>query len=232
MRHVTVDEWSTRDGALHRRDPRAKLLALLALLVAVALCSRPGSFVALALLLVAGLSVSRAPVGGFLMRVGALLVFPLTFSTLVAVSGDSGRASLLLVRSGLSISAILLTVSTTPVAGLLAALRSFGAPALLVEIVQFVYRYLFVLGEEAWHIRTAAAVRGGRRNLTAAAAMVGVLFGRAYARAEGIHRAIAARSYSGMMYAPVPAAFRASDGVFFTAVAALAVGCVVSERMF
>jgi energy-coupling factor transporter transmembrane protein EcfT len=101
---------------------------------------------------------------------------------------------------------------------------------MLVEVVQFVYRYLFVLGEEAWHMRTAAALRGGGSSLPAAASTVGVLFGRAYGRAEGIHRSIASRSFSGLMSASIRAPFKLADAVFAAAIAGIGVCCILLER--
>jgi cobalt/nickel transport system permease protein len=232
LRHVVVDDWSTQDGPLHRREARAKLLALITVLVSVALTISPASFVVLALLLAAGVSASRAPIRPFARRLAALLIFPLTFAALVAFTGDASRASLLFFRSTLSVTAILVTVATTPMSRLIQAMRAFGVPPMLAEIVQFVYRYLFVLAEEAWHIRTAAAVRGGQRSVAAAASSLGVLFGRAYWRAEGIHRAILSRSYSGLMYAPVRRSFDAADTLFVAAVAAVAIACPAAERLF
>ena len=231
MRHVTVDEWSTRDGVLHRRDARAKLLAVLTLLVAISLSTKAVTFLAVGLVLAAGFLLSKAPAGGFTARVGVLLLFPLTFAGLVALSGDTDRAVLLLTRSSLSVTAILLTVSTTPMPHILTALRQFGLPVMLVEVVQFVYRYLFVLGEEAWHMRTAAALRGGRSSLPAAASTVGVLFGRAYGRAEGIHRSIASRSFSGLMSAATHESFTLTDTAFAVAIAGIGVCCILLERL-
>ena len=231
MRHVTVDDWSTLDGVLHRRDARAKIIALLAVLVALSVSSDSVSFLILGVLLLTGVAVSRAPLVGFAARVAVLLVFPVTFAALIAVTGDPDRARLLLVRSGLSLTAIIVTVATTPMPRVLAALRWFGVPLMLAEVVQFLYRYLFVLGEEAWHMRTAAALRGGGRSLPAAASTVGVLFGRAYGRAEGIHRAIASRSFSGLMSARSRERFSGSDALFTVAVGLVATVCVALERM-
>ena len=231
MRHVTVDDWSSQSGVLHRRDARAKIIALLTVLVTISFSSHAISFAVLTALLGTGFALSRAPRAGFAARVAALLLFPITFAGLVALSGDPDRALLLLVRSGLSLTAILVTVATTPMPRLLTALLWFGLPPMLVEVVQFVYRYLFVLGEEGWHMRTAAALRGGGRSLPAAASTVGVLFGRAYGRAEGIHRAIASRSFSGLMSVPVHHRFTPSDAVFIAMVASPALACFIVERV-
>ena len=231
MRHVTVDDWSTRTGVLHRRDARAKIVALLAVLVTISVSTHLTSFLALAALLGIGVTLSRAPLAGVAARVGGLLVFPLIFAALIVFSGDTERAVLLLARSGLSLTAILVTIATTPTPRMLRALLWFGVPTMLVEVVQFVYRYLFVLGEEAWHMRTAAALRGGGRSVPAAASTVGVLFGRAYGRAEGIHRAIASRNFSGLMSAPARDRFTGYDAAFAAAVGLFAVACIAFERI-
>jgi cobalt/nickel transport system permease protein len=68
-------------------------------------------------------------------------------------------------------------------------------------ILHFVYRYLFVLFEQAHNMRRASrcrAPRGRRQPLFAAAAgAVAVLFARSYGRAERIHQAMLARGFQG-----------------------------------
>ena len=66
----------------------------------------------------------------------------------------------LLLKSYLSALAVLLLVSTTPLPALLRVLRRYGVPRFLLMVTQFLYRYLFVISEEAQHMRTAAAARG------------------------------------------------------------------------
>ncbi|MGH7247847.1 MAG: hypothetical protein ACREH9_07055, partial [Pseudomonadota bacterium] len=63
MHHLVLDRWSRRDSPLHRRDARAKLAALLALLIAIA--TTPGhatlAFALYAVLLVCGIVLARLP---------------------------------------------------------------------------------------------------------------------------------------------------------------------------
>jgi cobalt/nickel transport system permease protein len=90
-----------------------------------------------------------------------------------------------------------------------------------VEVIQFVYRYLFVLAEQIWRMRNAAASRGGRSSMAAAASIVRVLFAQAYRRAENIHRAMLARGYSGGALMPA-AAYRLNGADFLFAVVSVA----------
>jgi cobalt/nickel transport system permease protein len=76
-------------------------------------------------------------------------------------------------------------------------------PGTFLLIVQFLCRYLFVLSEEAQHMSCARRSRGGGNwasgGWRAAAGSIAVLFVRAYARAERIHRAMLARGFTGAL---------------------------------
>jgi cobalt/nickel transport system permease protein len=103
---------------------------------------------------------------------------------------------------------------------LLGGLESLGAPRFLVMVVQFLYRYLFVISEQAQHMRLAAASRGSARSsqgwrnrLRAASGAISVLFARSYSRAEGIHQAMLARGFQGHLRTLSPARFGWRDAL-------------------
>lgn len=147
-----------------------------------------------------GLAAARLPVAQALLRAGAVLPFSGMFALLVWLGGDHSRALALVGRSYISASAVLLLVSTTPLPALLRALEWFHVPGLLVTIAQFLYRYLFVLSEQAQHMRLAAACRAGNGaraiRFQAAAGALSVLFARSYEHANGIHRAMLSRGFA------------------------------------
>ena len=183
---------------LHRRDARVKLVVLVVFLVWLG-TARPITMEALAgygTILIASALLSRLPLPALVWRSALVLPFAATFAALSWLAGDSQRAIALLIKSSFSGLAVLLVVATTPMPVLLAAVESLGAPRMLVMVVQFLYRYLFVLSEKAQHMWMAAQCRGGLRRETAAGA-VAVLFGSSHARAEGIHRAMLARGFAG-----------------------------------
>jgi cobalt/nickel transport system permease protein len=221
------DDWSRRPSVLQRRDARAKVVVLLVFLVCVGLSTHIISLVLLAMMLSGGIVAARLPVLPFLTRVLTIAPIPGIFAAAVWISGEPDRAGILLGRSVLSITAILLTVMATPVPHLIAALTWAKVPGLLVEVVQFVYRYLFVLAEEVLTLRHAAASRGGRGSIIAASSSVTVLFARSYARAEAIHRAMLSRSFSGLLTVPSAARPDMYDGVF-VAVTVLSSICSVA----
>ena len=86
-------------------------------------------------------------------------------------------------------------------------------------VAQFLYRYLFVISEEAQHMRKAALARGAtmrglagnRARFRAAAGALAVLFARSYARAGEIHRAMLARGFQGHIETLAALHFRRAD---------------------
>ena len=228
MHHVLLDQWSHRTSPLHARDPRAKIVALIVFLVVLA-TTRAYAWLTLgmeAALLVAGVLIANLPIGGLLLRAMAVLPFSLTFGIVSWAAGDPVRAIGLVEKSYLSTAAVLLVIATTPLPTLLGGFEALGIPRLLVLIAQFLYRYLFVVSEQAQHSRLAAACRQGnqqhrRIRFKAATGAVAVLFARSYYRAEGIHRAMMARGFHGKLTPLKPLRFRTSDGLFTLAIAGL-----------
>jgi cobalt/nickel transport system permease protein len=228
MHHVLMDQWSRRSSPLHNRDPRAKILALLVFLIVLA-TTAPNAFpilVIYASVLLAGILIAGLPVAGLLIRAAVVLPFSLAFGLMSWLAGEPLRALGLVEKSYLSTVAVLLIVGTTPLPLLLGGLEALGMPRLLVLVTQFLYRYLFVVSEQAQHVRLAAASRQGtarrrRWGFRASAGALAVLFARSYYRAEGIHRAMMARAFSGRFELLRRFQFGWTDGVFTVTIAAL-----------
>ena len=131
----------------------------------------------------------------------------LGFATLTAtVEGIEFFTSVLL-KSWASVTAAVLLTSTTPALGLLSALRALKLPAILVSVVMLMYRYLFVLVDEAQRMlrarsaRSAAIGSGSGGSVVwrarSAGGMAGSLFIRTLDRSERIYMAMLARGYDG-----------------------------------
>lgn len=159
------------------------------------------SFVALPFALAAATLIFTRP--------GAPL-FSLALGGLRLTATDVGLAAFagVVVRSWLSVQAALLLTATTPFPALLRALRGLGLPALLVSVLGFAYRYMFVLVDEAQRMLRArdcrsAALPGRRAGRSVAwragvtGRMAGTLFLRAYERSERIYVAMLSRGYDG-----------------------------------
>jgi cobalt/nickel transport system permease protein len=231
LHHVVLERWSRGDSWLHRRDARAKTAALLVFLVLIATSHTAffGLGAAYFALLIAVLAWARLPLAAALGRSAIVLPFSLVFAGISLLAGDPARAGALVVRSYLSALAVLLVISTTPMPQLLRGLETLGVPRFVLMVVQFLYRYLFVVSEEAQHMRAAAIARGasahglmahGARRRAAAGALA-VLFARSYAHAEGIHQAMLARGFEGHFLLLSASRFRWPDALFLLAAAGL-----------
>lgn len=195
MRHLLLDHWSRGSSRVHKLGAKTKLTALLVALVSLSLAT-PFLLPVAGIFLIVAIRVAALPLPALMARAVWVVPFSAAIALSAWFSGDLIRATSLLAKSYLSALAALLFAATTPLPVWTAALRSWGLPAALVSTIEFVYRYLFVLAEEAQTICTAARARGGFR-FSAAGGALGVLFARSWQRAENVHHAMLARGYRG-----------------------------------
>ncbi len=103
-------------------------------------------------------------------------------------------------------------------------------PQVIVMQLGFLYRYLFVLMDEAMRVRRARDFRGAAlaplgRRLAAAGGVIGTLFVRTLDRSQRIHLAMAARGYRGEPHSLCRLRFRGATPLFSLAVAVYLVAC-------
>ena len=124
------------------------------------------------------------------------------------------RVGNLLAKSTLSIWAFSLLTHTTPMPELIAALRAMGLSRVWTESLAFWSRYYAVLAEEWRRMQLArrarTLTRDRRLKFRALAGGLGLLFVRAYERAEQVHQAMLARGYRGGV-SPSPAAATSAE---------------------
>ena len=253
MRHDYLDPYRDRDSFVHRLDPRTKLVAACAYVVAVAVVP-PGSWPSYAVLLsivFVWLLASRVPWLHVLRR--SLVVFP--FVLMIAafvpffrdgeVAGSLTRGGwqvsvtyeglhllrTIIVRAWLSVTALVLLSATTRMSEMLHAMEALRLPAVLVMVLSFMYRYLFVLVDEIMRLKVARDSRnfgcGGSRvwRVRVVGHMIGSLFIRSYERAERVYSAMVARGFDGRSRILRRLCFRSADlatSVVFVAAIALA----------
>ena len=89
----------------------------------------------------------------------------------------------------------------TSMTDILSVLRRLHLPGFLLTIAELLFRYLFVLWEEAGRIMTAQRCRlgycGVRRSIRSFAYLTGMLFFRAYQRSGRVYQSLESRGYSG-----------------------------------
>jgi cobalt/nickel transport system permease protein len=223
---------------VHARDARVKVLALLAFLVILTTTpvGRWGAMLGYFVLLCGGVALARLPLRLVLLRAAVVLPISAAFGAVSLLSGSTQRAIAVPEKSFLSAMGVLLLVGTTPLPRLLKALGSLGAPRIVVLVIQFLYRYLFVIFEQGQHMRLAAQCRGGfgggrRPRFAAAAGVLAVLFGRSYERAEGIHRAMLSRGFDGQLRLLSASRITARDLAFLLVAVAIPLACRVGVHL-
>jgi cobalt/nickel transport system permease protein len=230
-----VERWSRGDSLIHRRHAAAKILAVLVLLVCISTLTEHTILICAAylVLLVACTLMARLPLAAMSSGVAVVLPFALCFALVSAIAGEPARAIMLVVRACLSAFAALLLIATTPMPELIAGLEWLRAPAFLLQVMQFLYRYLIVLTGEAAAMRQASLARAGRIRVfqfRQAAAAAGVLFARSWTRAQAIHRAMISRGFDGRIPAFARAGFDLQDAGFVAGATLVVAGLRVALR--
>ncbi len=231
-----LDRLSYRDTPVHRLDPRAKVVATMLFVVAVVSFPRYEVLSLLPFFLFPALIAALGDIpGGFIARkvaaVSPFAVFvgmfnplfdPGTVEVLPGVSVSAGWLSFasILVKFALTISAALLLIATTSFPGICRGLRRLGMPPLFVSQLLFLYRYLFVLLEEAMRVVRARDMRSfGSRGtgMRVFVRIAGTLFLRTVERAERIYGAMLARGFHGEVPSMRREELRLPDAVFLVA---------------
>lgn len=222
-----LDSFALRDTAVHRVDPRAKVVATLAFIVTVVSFGR---YEVAALLPLAVFPLILAVEGDVPLRwLGGRLLAAAPFAIVIgmfnpvfdrgtiltlwglAVSGGWVSYLSIILRFLLTTAAALVLIATTGFTGVCNALERLGVPDVFATQLLFLYRYIFVLGEEALTMGRARDLRSTRRRgrgVRVYGRMLGTLLLRTFARAQRIYSAMLLRGFDGH----VRARHRASGG--------------------
>lgn len=238
MIHFHFAEQGRGSSPIHRLDPRIKILAAVSFIVAATILPA-GAWLSYLLLFIGTLVVAQMSglgLGYALRRSFVALPFALAAITLpftvpgqalaqfggLTISAEGLiRFLSILVKSWISVQMALLLAGTTPFHDLLWALRELHVPRSLVAIVGFMYRYLFVLADEATRLMRARSARAGEGpgksggslvwRGRVAGGMVGSLMLRAFERSERIYDAMVSRGFQGDMLAMSPPVLTEED---------------------
>lgn len=156
-----------------------------------------------------GLSLAEVNIGYLIRRLALFLPMLLAFGISVPITQwDRGAAwtwmIALWLRCTVAFLAGLWLIHVLPFPELLATLLRWRCPTLLVGMLAFMYRYIFILWDELARLRNAREARdfgGGTfwMRWSANAQMIGLLLLRAMERAERTHQAMLARGWDGSM---------------------------------
>ncbi len=213
-----LDSLSYRASPVHRIDPRIKTIVTIVYVVTVVSFPRyeVSGLLPFFIYPVFLISVGNIPPGFVLRKL--LLVSPFVvmvgmFNPIfdrtpmlelygVEISGGWVSFTSILLKFVLTISTALLLIATTSFTGICEGLGRMGVPQVFVVQLLFLYRYLFVLVEEALRmVRARDARSSGKRGkgVRVFIHLVGVLLVRTIQRAERIYAAMLSRGYTGRM---------------------------------
>ena len=205
-----LDRYGRSRSVCHRLPPRLKLFLSLAAIV-VGMLIPPAHWPAhgtLLCVLFAATSLARIPFRYVARRVGGFLLVALLFGIGVPLSqGFRGGWEIMagiVLRGTESFLAGLWLVNVIPFDQLLTTLRRTGVPAILLAILAFMYRFVFVLWDELDTMRTARRARtfdraGAIFRWKVGAHMIGMLLIRALERSERVYGAMCARGWDGKL---------------------------------
>jgi len=223
VKHSFLDQYSEGNSLIHRLDPRTKLITTLAFILVVVLtpASQWPAFALYFVMVATLIIISRVPILYVLKR--SLVIIP--FVVLIAIfipffkEGEvAGSYNIwfwevtvthsgiqvflnILAKAWLSILSLILLTATTRFSHLLKGMEQLRLPRIMVMILSFMYRYIFVLVDEVMRMKQARDSRnlgGGRlRQIRTVGNMIGTLFIRSYERGERVYAAMMARGFDG-----------------------------------
>lgn len=200
-----IDSYSDIDAPYQKIDPRVKIFVTLAFVVIMAVSVKdiPFRVMPFFLFVLALAFMARIPAAALFKRMLPALPFFLFASLVLGFSKGSHAAIAAFMKAFLSVLSVIILVSTTRFSYLLKGLEGLKMPRLIVSMIAFVYRYLFIIADEYGHIKIARESRsfGGskRRQWKTIGHNVGTLFLHSYERGERVYAAMAARGYDGTM---------------------------------
>lgn len=181
-----LDPYRPRQSAIHRLDPRVKLVMALAFIFTTAL-TPVGAWPIYILLLAIILSVILlSDLGLAYIWKRAALAFPFVLAALPIIFTAPGptlfeipigqwtlsvsipgleRFLSIAIKSWISVQAAIVLAASTSFPDLLVAMRAIRIPRMLVSIFGLMWRYLFVLADEVLRLNRARASRSGQLDM-------------------------------------------------------------------
>lgn len=206
---------------IHRIDPRHKIVSATVFSIIVAVSGNFGSLAAAvifaAVLVVqarlnAGAVVKRLALAmGFVLLLWAVLPWSyngqpvMHVGPLTASREGLAVAARITLKTAAILTALMALVATMTTSTLGHAMGRLRVPAKIVYLLLITYRYVFVLEQEYLRLLRAAKVRGFRprsdlHTYRTFAYLVGMLFVRAWQRAQRVYQAMRCRGFNGRFH--------------------------------
>jgi len=247
---VIEEKFASGQSFIHKLDPKTRVVAVLILSFATALCNN--LFVAVlyfiistVLIIMARLNIKDVierikPVFWFLLMIWVLI--PITFDGQILYQFSwlkiSGTGVILCCKITIKSITILLfftsLVATMTIASIGNALHKLYVPDKMVFLLLMSYRYIAVIEDEYKKLLRAAKFRGFRpksnlHSYKTFAYLAGMLFVRASLRAQRVHQAMLCRGFNQKFHSLDVYQANRFNAIFLTGVFATGLGLVILE---
>jgi cobalt/nickel transport system permease protein len=235
-----LDALSSEQTVIHRIDARVKVLTTIYFIVVVISFGKydPAGLVPLIVYPMAVMTIGNIPfpyIAKKLLIASPFVLSVALFNPLMdrspaidtgifVVSGGLLSFTSIMAKYVLTVSAALALIACTGVDAICSALARMGVPRAFTVQLLFLYRYIFVLGQEAVRISRARALRSfGSKGLgmNTYASMIGHLLLRTMDRAQRIHLAMLCRGFGGEIHYAPPSRIRLCDLLYLAGWSAL-----------
>ncbi len=228
-----LDALASKQTPVHRVDPRVKVLTTIFFIVVVVSFNKydPARLAPFVIYPISMMAVGRIPLSYIVKKLliaSPFVLFVALFNPILdrnpavdlglfSISGGFLSFTSIMAKYVLTVSAGLVLIACTGFDAICSVLAGMGVPAAFTIQLLFVYRYIFVLGEEAARMARARALRSfGDRGMGIGVygSMLGQLLLRTMDRAQRIHLAMMCRGFDGVIRRIEPPGMRWSDWIF------------------
>lgn len=211
----SLEHLASGDTVIHGLHPGVKIIVTFVYIVCIVSLERhsPGRLAPFFMYPVLMMILAEIPPGMIAPRAAAALPFcifagvsnlifereVLLYIGAFGISAGLMSFAVLLIRTFMCVSAVLILMAATPFAEVAAQLRRMHIPELAVTLFEMIYRYITVLAEEASSMLTAYRLRGNGAKwpeIKHFGSFIGQLLLRSADRAERIYSAMQCRCYS------------------------------------
>jgi len=225
MKHDFLDKYSTLESVVHKLDPRTKIITFL-LFIICAITTAPRdylSFAVYAAIIFIVVLLSKVPLSYVFKRVLVIIPFVLLVAIFLPFANKGPEGWIIfwnvMIKSFLAVLATIMLSSTTKFHKLLKGFELLKFPKIIIMMLAFMYRYLFILVDEAHRMERARDSRyfGGEylRQIKIVCNIIGLLFIRAYERGERVYQSMSARGFDGNIITMNELKYTKSDIYFY-----------------
>jgi cobalt/nickel transport system permease protein len=225
VEHGFLDKYADLKSPIHSIEPRVKTALLIAAVFVSSLTPR-GFTERILLMILTALFLallSRVPLRVYVLRFAVILPIVAVLSGVYSFSGSGFswfEFFFYFSKASASFLFVLILVTTTKFESILSALRYFRFPIVIISILSFLYRYIFVIQDELERMLRAVKARttantDRRVLLKTYFNLTGILMLRSLERSERIHRTMLAKGFSAeAMYRTKPQKLGYQDILF------------------